>query len=91
MKLSVVVPAHDEEGSVAATVTGIAAALSTAGIDYEVLVVDDGSSDDAPPARSTRSRASTRGSAALRRTIPAASGTRCARASISSPAMRSRS
>jgi dolichol-phosphate mannosyltransferase len=45
MKLSVVIPAQNEEGSVGGTVEGIAAALEREGIDYEVLVVDDGSDD----------------------------------------------
>jgi dolichol-phosphate mannosyltransferase len=45
MKLSVLIPAQDEEGSVGGTVEGIAAALEREGIDYEVLVIDDGSVD----------------------------------------------
>jgi dolichol-phosphate mannosyltransferase len=45
VKLSVVIPAQNEEGSVGGTVEGIAAVLEREGIDYEVLVVDDGSSD----------------------------------------------
>jgi dolichol-phosphate mannosyltransferase len=45
VKLSVVIPAHNEQGSVADTVTGIAAVLEREGIDYEVLVVDDASTD----------------------------------------------
>lgn len=45
MKLSVVIPAQNEEGSVGQTVAGIEAALEREQIDYEVLVVDDGSSD----------------------------------------------
>jgi dolichol-phosphate mannosyltransferase len=45
MKLSVLIPAQDEEGSVGGTVEGIVAVLEREGIDYEVLVVDDGSSD----------------------------------------------
>jgi dolichol-phosphate mannosyltransferase len=45
MKLSVVIPAQNEEGSVGATVGGIAAALEREEIDYEVVVVDDGSDD----------------------------------------------
>lgn len=45
MKLSVLIPAQDEEGSVGQTVEGIVAALELEGVDYEVLVVDDGSSD----------------------------------------------
>ncbi|MGA8746794.1 MAG: glycosyltransferase family 2 protein [Solirubrobacterales bacterium] len=45
MKLSVVMPAQNEEGSVGATVEGVAGALEREGIDYEVLVIDDGSDD----------------------------------------------
>jgi dolichol-phosphate mannosyltransferase len=45
MKLSVVIPAQNEEGSVAQTVKGIVAVLEREEIDYEVLVVDDGSTD----------------------------------------------
>ncbi len=43
--LSVVIPAHNEEGHIAATVQGVAAALRQASIDYEILVVNDNSSD----------------------------------------------
>jgi dolichol-phosphate mannosyltransferase len=45
VKLSVVIPAQNEEGSVERTVGGIVAVLEREGIDYEVLVVDDGSTD----------------------------------------------
>jgi dolichol-phosphate mannosyltransferase len=45
VKLSVVMPAQNEEGSVGGTVEGVVAALEREGIDYEVLVVDDGSTD----------------------------------------------
>jgi dolichol-phosphate mannosyltransferase len=45
VKLSVVVPAHNEEGSVAETVAGVVTALASAGIEHEVIVVDDGSVD----------------------------------------------
>lgn len=45
MKLSVVIPAQNEEGSVGGTVEGIVAALEREAIDYEVVVVDDGSED----------------------------------------------
>ncbi|MCC7274910.1 MAG: glycosyltransferase family 2 protein [Alphaproteobacteria bacterium] len=43
--LSVVIPAHNEEGQIAETVTGLAAALSAAGIVHEILVVNDNSRD----------------------------------------------
>jgi dolichol-phosphate mannosyltransferase len=45
MKLSVVMPAQNEEGSVGATVEGVVAVLERAGIDYEVIVVNDDSTD----------------------------------------------
>jgi dolichol-phosphate mannosyltransferase len=45
MKLSVVMPAQNEEGSVGATVEGVVAALEREAIDYEVVVVDDDSED----------------------------------------------
>jgi dolichol-phosphate mannosyltransferase len=45
MKLSVVIPAHNEAGSIATTVTDVSAALDKEGIDYEVIVIDDASTD----------------------------------------------
>ncbi len=45
MKLSVVMPAHNEEGSVAPTLEGIATRLEEEGIDHEILVIDDASKD----------------------------------------------
>ena len=45
MKLSVVIPARDEETSIASTLAGVARSLDRAGIDHEVLVIDDASSD----------------------------------------------
>ncbi len=45
MKLSVVIPARDEEGSIAETATSIATTLTQQGIPYEIVVVDDGSTD----------------------------------------------
>lgn len=46
MKLSVVIPARDEEDAVAQTVPEIAAALSREEIPHEIVVVDDGSTDE---------------------------------------------
>jgi len=43
--LSFVVPAHNEEASVAAVVTAIAAAATAAGAAHEIVVVDDASTD----------------------------------------------
>jgi dolichol-phosphate mannosyltransferase len=45
VKLSVVIPAQNEEGSIRQTVEGIVAVLEREGIEYEVLVIDDGSRD----------------------------------------------
>jgi dolichol-phosphate mannosyltransferase len=45
MKLSVVIPAHNEEGSIAATVEGIVDRLEAEGIEHDVLVIDDASTD----------------------------------------------
>lgn len=45
MKLSLVIPAHNEEETVAETVGGIVSTLDREGIDHEVIVIDDSSSD----------------------------------------------
>jgi dolichol-phosphate mannosyltransferase len=45
MKLSVVIPAHNEEGSVGATVSAVVDTLERERIDYEILVIDDASTD----------------------------------------------
>jgi dolichol-phosphate mannosyltransferase len=45
MKVSVVVPAHNEAEIIAPTVGALAAALESSRRDYEILVVDDGSTD----------------------------------------------
>jgi dolichol-phosphate mannosyltransferase len=45
MKLSVVIPAHNEAESIGETVESTAAELERAGIDYEILVIDDASGD----------------------------------------------
>ena len=45
MKLSAIIPAHNEEGSIAETVRGLYATLEEEKIDYEILVVNDHSSD----------------------------------------------
>ena len=45
MKLSVVIPAHNEEETVGETVESLASALSREGIDHELIVVDDSSTD----------------------------------------------
>jgi dolichol-phosphate mannosyltransferase len=45
MKLSVVIPAHNEEGSIAATVESVTTRLAQDDIDYEIVAVDDASTD----------------------------------------------
>jgi len=45
VRLSVVIPAHDEAGSIAATILRLVAALDPEGIDFEILVIDDASTD----------------------------------------------
>ena len=45
MKLSVVIPAHNEEGSIATTVEAFAGRLRSEAIEYEIVVVDDSSTD----------------------------------------------
>jgi dolichol-phosphate mannosyltransferase len=45
MKLSVVIPARNEVGSVGTTVAAVVTALEEHAIEYEVIVVDDGSTD----------------------------------------------
>jgi dolichol-phosphate mannosyltransferase len=45
LKLSAVIPAHNEEGSIAGTIEGLTRALDDASVDYEILVVDDSSTD----------------------------------------------
>lgn len=44
-RVSVVVPAHNEAGAIGATVDGVADALANLDLYWEVIVVDDGSSD----------------------------------------------
>jgi dolichol-phosphate mannosyltransferase len=45
MKLSVLIPANNEAGSIAETLTKTSDVLEGAGIDHEILVVDDASVD----------------------------------------------
>ena len=45
MKLSVVIPARDEAGSIMQTIGGITEVLDRESIEHEVLVIDDGSKD----------------------------------------------
>lgn len=46
MKLSVVIPAYCEEGSIGETIITLEQALQSAGIDHEILVVNDNSTDN---------------------------------------------
>jgi dolichol-phosphate mannosyltransferase len=45
MNVSVVIPARNEAATIASTVTDVASALEGAGRDYEIIVVDDSSTD----------------------------------------------
>jgi dolichol-phosphate mannosyltransferase len=45
VKLSVVIPAHNEEGSIGQTVSAVVGTLEREALDYEILVIDDASSD----------------------------------------------
>jgi dolichol-phosphate mannosyltransferase len=45
MKLSVVIPARNEEGAVEETLSALLGALRAAAIPFEIIVVDDGSTD----------------------------------------------
>jgi dolichol-phosphate mannosyltransferase len=45
MRLSVVIPAYNEEGAIADTIVAITSRLQLAEVDYEILVVDDSSRD----------------------------------------------
>jgi dolichol-phosphate mannosyltransferase len=65
MKLSVVIPAHNEVESIGETVKSLVAELKQEDIPYEILVVDDASSDGTADALST--------------TIAADPGVRCLR------------
>lgn len=45
MKLSVVIPAHNESGSIGAMIPNVVDRLEAEGIAHEILVIDDGSTD----------------------------------------------
>ena len=45
VKLSLVMPARNEEGCIAATLDRFADVLTANGIQFEIVVVDDGSTD----------------------------------------------
>ena len=46
LKLSIVIPAHNEAGSIERTLADVTAALDLEAIDFELLVVDDASTDE---------------------------------------------
>lgn len=48
MRLSVVIPARDEQDAIGATIRALSRRLDAARIDHELLVVDDGSTDATP-------------------------------------------
>jgi len=45
MKLSIVIPAHNEEGSITDTVQAVTRTLDEIDIDYELIVVNDNCTD----------------------------------------------
>ncbi|MDQ6628985.1 MAG: glycosyltransferase, partial [Pseudomonadota bacterium] len=45
LMLSFIVPAHDEEGNVEATIRSIGAAAKAVAVEHEIIVVDDASTD----------------------------------------------
>jgi dolichol-phosphate mannosyltransferase len=49
VKLSVVIPAHNEAGSLRQTIRSITAELEQQEVDYEILVIDDESTDGTEP------------------------------------------
>ncbi len=55
--VSVVIPAYNEAGAIVSTIQAVEQAFAAAGPDYEILAVDDGSTDGTYDlARSTRAR-----------------------------------
>jgi dolichol-phosphate mannosyltransferase len=48
VRLSVIAPAHNEQDNVEALIDEIEAALEPGGVAYEIIVVDDGSTDRTP-------------------------------------------
>jgi len=48
MNLSVIIPCHNEEDSLKLVVTGLVAEFDKEKIDYEIIIVDDNSTDNSP-------------------------------------------
>ncbi|MDH4177518.1 MAG: glycosyltransferase [Actinomycetota bacterium] len=46
--LSVIIPAHDEARRIVPTIAAVAAHLATSGLDFEIIISDDGSTDGTP-------------------------------------------
>ena len=86
-----VIPARNEVGSIAETVQRTARELRQADIDYEILVVDDASTDGTAAAVMAVAEPMIRRSALPARTSRPGLGMRSAPALISTPAMRWRS
>ena len=90
VKLSVVIPAHDEEGTIEPTVEQLRARLDATGKDFEIIVVDDGSTD-ATAGDPRPSRRATKRVRSIRSPNPAGSGSPSGPGSRPSPATPSRS
>ena len=43
--LSIVIPAHNEEGQIEETIQSLSSILESESIDYEILVINDNSTD----------------------------------------------
>jgi glycosyltransferase involved in cell wall biosynthesis len=52
--VSIIIPAHNEEQSIASVLGGISSAMEKAGIEHEIIVVNDGSNDGTSQAASNR-------------------------------------
>ena len=44
--ISIIIPALNEEGAIATTIQGLHSAMESSDVDYEVILVDDGSTDN---------------------------------------------
>jgi dolichol-phosphate mannosyltransferase len=49
MKLSIIIPANNEEGSIGSTIRDLFSRLSEEAIDHEIIVINDGSTDSTGP------------------------------------------